>query len=384
MKDIIIVIAGDLLPSGNNLPFFIGGDGNSLYGEEILNLFNNADFSIINLEGPLTDSDKQQWKVDPILKAPQRTINGIKSLGVSAVALANNHISDYLQQGYLDTIKALSKAEIDYVGAGDCCKSVKNYLTLNLNRRNICIYNVSETFFNSPDEHAAGVNLYDEWRVLNEIKDLKSKHDYLIVIYHGGAEEFPYPTPMIKKRFHRMADCGADFITAQHTHCVGCEEWYNGSYLLYGQGNFMFARMKNPITKRGLVSQIIIQENGEVSIKHHLVKVNAQDCLEYDGDQDFSDFVARSNELKDDNLIVTKYEEFAYNNNKIRYRNLKVCKGWTLGNLLLSRTLRNFHQKHYVEFYSANHLLRMMILHEGERYNEDFLACLRYMIKKYE
>lgn len=35
---------------------------------------------------------------------------------------------------------------------------------------------------------------------------------------------------------------GADIITAQHTHCNGCEEWYNGTYLLYGQGNFLFSR----------------------------------------------------------------------------------------------------------------------------------------------
>lgn len=46
-----ITIAGDLFLSGNSLPLFIVGDGNSIYGDEILNQFNSEDFSIANLDG---------------------------------------------------------------------------------------------------------------------------------------------------------------------------------------------------------------------------------------------------------------------------------------------------------------------------------------------
>ena len=37
-----------------------------------------------------------------------------------------------------------------------------------------------------------------------------------------------------------MAECGADAVICQHSHCVGCYEEYNGCCILYGQGNAHF------------------------------------------------------------------------------------------------------------------------------------------------
>ena len=113
-----ILIGGDLLPSGNNIPLFERGDARQLFGEEICQLFAAADFSIINLEGPLTDSEIQQEKAGPAIKAPKACVQGLKALGISAVALANNHITDYGQSGYEDTLDALNKAGIQHVGSG--------------------------------------------------------------------------------------------------------------------------------------------------------------------------------------------------------------------------------------------------------------------------
>lgn len=380
-KSIKIVIAGDILPSGKNIPLFEKGDVDQLFGNKICNLFKSADFSIVNLEGPLTDSIEKQDKVDPILKASKKSIAGIKNLGVSAVALANNHITDYLQRGVDDTLSVLEEKGIDYVGIGKVDKC-KTYLSVNILGKSICIYNVSEAFFNAPGLHYDGANLYDEWLVLNELKELKQTHDYLIVIYHGGAEEFPYPTPLVKKRFHRMADCGADFITAQHTHCIGCEEWYNNSYLLYGQGNFLFSRMKNPITKKGLVTEIVFEGSDCPRIINHIVNINVEECMEYSVEQNLSEFYTRSNEIDNEEMIKQKYSQFTYCNPKIKHRNLKAYKGKTIGNIVLPRLAKNYYNNQYLESYYHKQLLRMMILQSSERYSEDFLTCLTYMINK--
>jgi len=377
-----IVLAGDLLPSGKNVELFEKGDAEKIFGQDVCHLFSDADFSIINLEGALTDSAEKQLKVDPILKAPIATINGVKNLGVKAVALANNHITDFCDKGYDDTIKTLEKAGIQHVGSGYNENCIKTHFSLQLGNRKVGIYNVSETFFNSPNEKSAGCNLYDEWVVLNEIIELKKTHDYIIVIYHGGAEEFPYPTPLVRKRFHRMADCGADFITAQHTHCIGCEEWYKDSYLLYGQGNFLFARMHNPITKQGLVTEISFDDINENSfkVKHHRIHVSDQELLVYDENQDFSDFIARSHEIKNCEDLEAKYRQFAFHNPKIKNRNLTACKG----NSFLYKVLAKYFPCYYkerLEKYDQHQLLRMLISHEGERYREDFSACLHVMLK---
>lgn len=376
-----IVIAGDLIPSDKNLKLFCEGKSKEIFGETIIDLFNNSDFSIFNLEGPLTSSSQAMEKTGPTIKAPQECIKGIKDLGVKAVALANNHITDFQKQGYEDTIGVLQDNGIDYLGAGDSIDSIKKHISVSLANKKVCIYNVSETFYNIPTVSTPGVNLYDEYAVCNDIRELKRTHDYIFVIYHGGCEEFPYPTPSLRKHFHRMVDCGADFITAQHTHCIGCFEKYKDAYLLYGQGNFLFARMKKETARQGLISEIILSDK-EVHINQYVVKVSKDDVVALDDLQDLTDFYERSKELADYRKIEEKYKLFAYNRPIIKTRLLSAYRGDSIYYKIVKKISSKFYNKHILENYKREQLLRIAKTIESERYGEDMLAVICYMLDK--
>ena len=311
MKGIRIVIAGDFLPYGDNIPLFKNGESETLFGEEVYSLFKSADFSIANLEGPLTDSGVPFTKGGSCIKAPAATISGIRNLGLSAVALANEHITDFMQKGVDDTLQTLQDAGIQHVGISSEAhpSPADRYLSLDLSGWKICIYNVADTFSDRPADHQLGVHVYDESLVLNEIKELKQRHDYLIVIYHGGTEYFQYPDAQTRTRFHRMADCGADFITAPHSHCIGCEEWYNGAYLLYGQGNFLFPPQKkyHALTTQGLITRLLISDKGLI-VDNHLV-ISYYNKLYYDTVQNLADFKERSSRLNDGQFIQEQYKK---------------------------------------------------------------------------
>lgn len=377
IKKYRILIGGDLLPSGNNIPLFEHGDIQALFGEEICQLFAAADFSIINLEGPLTDSEIRKKKAGPAIKAPKACVQGIKALGITGVALANNHITDYGQSGYEDTLDALNKAGIQHVGSGKM-GMVKSHLMIRLGIKRICIYNVSETFFNSPEKDIAGANLYDEYLVCNEIKELRKMCDYMIVIYHGGAEYLPYPSPQTRTRFHRMADCGADFITAQHTHCIGCEEWYNGTYLLYGQGNFLFARQKKypQLTKEGLVSEICISDDG-FTIENHLVKIDGH-VLKYDADQDLTSFYERSKRVNDTDFIVKEYTALKVEG--IMRKLLVAAKGGYPLKRYLNRIFPKY-AKHPEQTYTLEQILQNYNVIQGDRLREDMYYIWKYILE---
>ena len=379
MKDSLrLVIAGDLLPSGKNQMLFENGDVSAIFGEKILELFRRADFSILNLEGPLTNSGKAMEKTGPVIKASTNSIRGLKGLAVKAVALANNHITDYGRSGFEDTVGLLTENGIDYLGAGEQGK-IKKSISLLLGSKRVCIYNVSEEFYNAATASTPGANLYDEYVVCNEIKALKELHDYLIVIYHGGAEEFAYPTPLLRRRFHRMAECGADFITAQHTHCIGCFEEFRGSYLLYGQGNFLFARMKNKITKQGLITEILFSDCA-VQVKQHVVTVSDNDVVRYDENQDLSVFYERSKELNDFSLIEEKYKQFAYNRPSIKDRFLAAYRGNSFYCRVLKRIMPRYYKKNVLENYKREQLMRISKTMSSDRYGEDMLAAVSFML----
>lgn len=374
-KNLKIIIAGDLLPWTNNIEQFKAGDASCLFSSEVCQLFSSADFSIINLEGPLTDCQEKQIKIGPVIKAEKEAVNGLKALGVKAVAMANNHVTDYGIQGILDTFEILDVHGIGHVGAGRNIHDINTHLSFGDGGRSFCIYNVSEAFFNVPDENNPGVNLYDEYVVCNEIRDLKKQHDYVIVIYHGGAEYFQYPTPQTRRRFHRMADSGADLITAQHTHCIGCEEWYNGSYLLYGQGNFLFSKQTTrPMTKEGLVLEVMIDDT--LNVKKHRVELNENACIKYSDNQTLFDFYERSNDINDEEKIKQRFCELKPD--RIIESYLLAYKGNSFVIRRFKKLIPKFIWKKILRSYSSNQIMRNQFTLTSDRANED----VHYMWKK--
>ncbi len=372
-----IVIAGDLLPSTKNLTLFEKGDAVTIFGDKVFQLFSKADFSIVNLEGALTDGTEKQIKTGPVLKASKTSVNGLKALKVSAIALANNHIMDYGEVGYVDTINSIEASGMQHVGSGNSIDEIKTHLSLVIAGKKICIYNVSESFYNIPDISHAGCNIYDEWIVCNEIKSLKETHDYVFVIYHGGAEYFPYPTPMVRRRFHRMADCGADFITAQHTHCIGCEEYYNGAYLLYGQGNFLFARQytKGRMVREGLVIELLI--NDTLQVKKHYVRVSDEDllyCLEEDN---LHSFYERSKRIDDFDMVDDEYCKLEAK--EIMKKYLISFRG---GGGVMYKLFPNYYINCLVRTYSKEQILLNMTVNNQERRKEDVLYMWKYIMSK--
>jgi poly-gamma-glutamate synthesis protein (capsule biosynthesis protein) len=304
-----ILIVGDLFPTEQNVSFFSKGDIDSLFGKEITQLFSGADFRVCNLEGALTDHPDKCRKTGPVKVAATSAIEAYKKLGINCCMLANNHATDGGHQGMIDTMRNLDDAGINYIGAGKNDKEIVRHSVKELGGMRIGFYDVSETMYNKPTKDKAGAWLYDEYIVCRELEQLKKECDYLIVIYHGGIEKFHYPSPETRKRFRRMADCGADMILTQHTHCVGCEEYYNGSYLLYGQGDFLLKNFAPGLTDTGLIIELDVTD-GRIEVKKHLVKSVDNLFVRYDENQDFSAFEERSRLLQDEEYVRLQLLKF--------------------------------------------------------------------------
>ena len=214
-----ILFCGDFAFSGNTV-FTVSS--------ELKSYFLKQDFRILNYEAPIIDVNyiKPLIKVGPHVCNSSKGLNVLKELGIDATALANNHITDAGANGVVDTMKVLDGAGIRYLGAGENSDSISHYLFFDVCEKRICLYNVAETMYNEPTENQPGVFLYDEYVVCKEIDFLRNQCDFLIVVYHGGAEKFRYPSPQTRRRFHRMVDNGANLVLSQHTHCVGSEEYY--------------------------------------------------------------------------------------------------------------------------------------------------------------
>ena len=390
MKSTRIIIAGDLLPMPCNYELFSRGDKEALFGKKLCDLFASADFRVCNLEGCFTDSDQPIEKIGPCIKAPTNTIRAIKELGIDYASLGNTHSMDYGRQGYLDTCRTLAMNGIGFFGWGENAGSVKSYIEAERDGRRIVLYNATERFENAPQKDYPGVNLYDEYAVCRELKELRERCDFLIVLYHGGIEGTHCNTEAMRRRFHRMADNGADVVISQHTHAVGEEEHYNGAYLLYGQGNFCFHFRADvtPLLAEGLVLELVIDNSG-FSAKPHRILRTEKGCM-YDEAQDLSGFYERSR--THDRLLMG--EEKAREEFEDQFG--KDCANWAGTFFSLFRGMnpsdaekretlcpRDF-TEYLMNSYSRKQLLGMQMFMRNEEFNEIGNRILCDLLKKTE
>lgn len=78
-----IIIVGDLFPTVHNISFFSKGDIDSLFGQEIMQLFSGADFRVCNLEGALTDHPDKCRKTGPVKVAATSAVEAYKTIRIA-------------------------------------------------------------------------------------------------------------------------------------------------------------------------------------------------------------------------------------------------------------------------------------------------------------
>lgn len=304
-----IIIGADLVPTQSNIEFFSNGCIEKFMDKKLINILADADFRVFNLEVPLTDKETPIKKCGPNLIAPTSCISGMKKLGVDLFTLANNHIMDQDVQGLESTIKVLTENVIDYVGAGNNLSEARKPYIIEKDGTKIGIYACAEHEFSIAEVDKPGANPFDPLESPDHIAELKQQCDFVIVLYHGGKEHYRYPSPNLQKICRKMCEKGADLIICQHTHCIGCEEKYNNSTIVYGQGNFIFDAVDDEFWKSALLVELDIDK--ELKINYiPLEKENGFIKMSCDVDI-LNDFNNRSEDIKNVGFIENEYSGFA-------------------------------------------------------------------------
>ncbi|MBR4470625.1 MAG: CapA family protein [Erysipelotrichaceae bacterium] len=251
-----LLICGDFSPTKSNEEILSNGRIDECIGKELVSIFNNSDFVALNLETSLTNLVNPKTKRGQINRSLPATVNFLKNANVNLCFLANNHVIDNGNDGVLDTINTLKKNGIECMGVGINREEASKPYIFQYKKQKIAFINLSNVEFNEPENGEIGVNTYNPLFSFDLIKETKSKVDFLIVVFHSGIEYYTYPTPYLQMICRKMIEYGADFVTCQHSHCIGTYEIYNEKTIIYGQGNFLFDDSSKELEKTGLLLQL--------------------------------------------------------------------------------------------------------------------------------
>ena len=234
-RPIVLLFAGDV-----TLARHIDSDVGSRvdYVFERWHEIGEYDIFTVNLENPITLYDRPEEK-EFVFKMHPRYVRTLAAGRVTIVDLANNHIGDYGARGLDDTMKYLDSAGIQYVGAGRDLEQARRPIIIEKEGEKIGFLAYAGGTFAAKDNRA-GFAPRSESYIMADVKNLRSRVDYVVVSFHWGAELAERPSQGQIRLAHNVIDAGADLVVGHHPHTLQGIERYKGGVIAYSLGNFVF------------------------------------------------------------------------------------------------------------------------------------------------
>jgi len=277
--------------------------------KNVSEVFSEDDITIANLENPLTDSSTKSYKGEGTVfnfKGPMDFVKILSSSSVEAVTISNNHIYDYGNEGFQDTVDTLNNSNIDCIGENfKLIKEIDGIKFAFLGYQGW--YNSSE-LLNS---------------IKNDIEDARSEGCTIVIPYfHWGDENQYTPNDTQIYLAHYAIDSGATMVWGSHPHVIQSFELYKDKLIAYSMGNFCFGGNNNPKDKKSMILQtkFIISNNTleDIAIKVIPTRISST--------EEFNDYVPtpyKEQEAKDFLEILNNYSPTLNNKISNDYINLK-------------------------------------------------------------
>ena len=231
-KKVKMLFFGDVMLDRQNR-VLMDRKGVGFFTEKLERLFWGQDLIMVNLEGPITD--KPSLSVGQPVENPnhfrftfdpEQAIDFLQANRINLVNIGNNHILNFHKDGLEQTEKILTKNNIGYFG--DPLNLNKMSVVKNVGGRKIAFVNYNQFAGFSPEQ------------VIEVIKNLKTKSDFVIVYPHWGQEYKLVNNKRQQELAHQFIDAGADLIIGSHPHVVQPIEIYKNKAIFYSLGNFVF------------------------------------------------------------------------------------------------------------------------------------------------
>lgn len=219
---------------------YVEKEGYDYFFQNFREMFEKDDLTLINLEGTLTDSSKQE-KVGKTyrFRAPTDFVKILTGSSIEACNISNNHMMDFDKQGYESTLATLDAAGIKYCG-------YQQYFIFEKDGIKIAFFGLV-----SPKVPGMRVQLKEKIAQLKEEEGVNA----VVFTFHAGSEYSKIRTKT-QENYAKLAlkDFQADLVIMHHPHVVQGIDIMDNRYVCYSLGNFCFG---GNLTIRALETMVV-------------------------------------------------------------------------------------------------------------------------------
>jgi poly-gamma-glutamate capsule biosynthesis protein CapA/YwtB (metallophosphatase superfamily) len=228
------------------------------------------DLVFVNLETPLTVHPRPNG----MFASDPQYIKAMKDAGISIVGVANNHVFDAGEIGFLDTLKNLSSAGIPAVGSGEDFEDARRGKLIELRGLKLLFLGYTQFCngrFASLAQNYPGILPLDRKMMIEDIKRGRQTADFVFVSLHWGFENQPHVHPKQVEIAHLLIDSGADCIIGHHPHVPHGIEIYRSRPIIYSVGNFIFPRFCREWSDNFLAELVLAEDKIHGVFVHPIV-----------------------------------------------------------------------------------------------------------------
>jgi poly-gamma-glutamate capsule biosynthesis protein CapA/YwtB (metallophosphatase superfamily) len=230
--------------------FCLAGDSRNYSESNILpqpwsiirNAFDTNLKIVANVEGAFTDSTKgipYKWANVKFTKGLSNQIFE----GLSLAILGNNHVGDFGPRGVVDTCNFFIEKGISIAGQGSTLVDAIKPAIIHIGEKRLGVVSLCCPTTNSEyiaTHQSPGVAPLGMATLKQAIEQARPQCDALVAYLHWGCEWVHDPAPDQLRLARQAIDCGADAVIGSHSHTIQSYEQYNGRWIFYGLGNFLF------------------------------------------------------------------------------------------------------------------------------------------------
>ena len=246
LGDMILAMQKDISPKGR-FEEYAAKNPPEYFLSQVKDILSADDFTLANLENVFSDRElapvAKDYEPAFWFKTSVKNLDVLKAGSIDSVLITNNHIRDYGEEGYQDTVNAITNAGLNYGTDYNVIRLEKNGYKIAV----IC------------------TGLWGQYNVNNTVKrlnEVQTDSDFQIVFFHGGTEKIHAPEQFKIDAAHTFVDNGADLVIGGHPHVLQPREIYNGVEIIYSLGNFCYGGALKP-ENRTIIYQYTLTINPE-------------------------------------------------------------------------------------------------------------------------
>ena len=275
-REVSFLAAGDNLIHG--LIYYSGDQGDGSYSfdrmyERVSDEISSADIAYLNQE-TICGGTQLGLQSNPTFNSPYEILDSVAAAGFDWISTSSNHSMDVGEEGILSQLSHLEELpQLIQTGTNASADEAKEYKVIEKNGVKIGLlsYTYGLNGFALPDGKEYLVNLIDEDRIREDMKELNQISDVQVVSMHWGVEYQFEENEEQRALAQLLSDEGADVIIGTHPHVLQPMEVLKGeegneTLVMYSLGNFVSAQDVNSRMLGGMAKWTLVYHPSDKSV----------------------------------------------------------------------------------------------------------------------